>query len=372
MRHSLNYGPLVHAAPLLMGLLADTSLGAQTSRTIPSTPACNSCSIEVRRIASLGNDSDPASARRFHVGVSRDSRGRYYVAPMADLAFIAVFDSTGRFLKQLGRRGKGPGEYQYVMMAHVGPNDSLYVLDEFNKRLTVLTPDHSVARIVPVRGTLTHGFPLPDGRFVAAGRFLTPERLGLPLHLLDSTGVVRSFGATDPSVRSNEFQAQLRQIALARKGGVWSARMDRYEVERWTLDGERVSHLAREAAWFPAWTEYSVRPPDIARPKPMLRAIWEDGEGRLWTVTEVAKDNWRAMRPDPGGEAKIPPLDVYERTTEAMIEVLDVERGQVIASTRVPAYIRGMVSPGVLHALRSTPEGDTRVDIWQVTLHGAR
>ena len=62
-------------------------------------------------MATLGSAEGTISPGDFQTGVTRDSRGRYYLAPTVDLAVMAVYDSNGRFLQTIGRQGQGPGEY---------------------------------------------------------------------------------------------------------------------------------------------------------------------------------------------------------------------------------------------------------------------
>lgn len=63
--------------------------------------------------------------------------GELYVAD-GQAATVTVFDSTGRHLRTIGRRGAGPGEIESLMdAAWVG--DTLVVMDPENARLTRLT-----------------------------------------------------------------------------------------------------------------------------------------------------------------------------------------------------------------------------------------
>lgn len=112
---------------------------AQPVVTIRGSIACPSCRLEVTRLHALGAPDDPSSPSWFQVGVARDVRGHYYVAPMSDVSTFAAYDSTGRLVRVIGRQGRGPGEYGFIMRAKRWTGDSLVVLDEGNRRLGILS-----------------------------------------------------------------------------------------------------------------------------------------------------------------------------------------------------------------------------------------
>lgn len=61
-------------------------------------------------------------------GLARDSRGNIYVSDRSD-ARVWVFSMTGRSLAAIGRKGRGPGEFDAPTGAAVGRDGALYVRD---------------------------------------------------------------------------------------------------------------------------------------------------------------------------------------------------------------------------------------------------
>lgn len=61
-------------------------------------------------------------------GIAVDRRGTVYVTDAHD-ARVWVFDSSGRSLPAIGRKGKGPGEFESPTGAAIGPDELLYVRD---------------------------------------------------------------------------------------------------------------------------------------------------------------------------------------------------------------------------------------------------
>ncbi len=61
-------------------------------------------------------------------GIAMDARGTVYVSDASD-GRIWVFDSLGRSQRAIGRKGKGPGEFQAPTGIAIGPDGRLYVRD---------------------------------------------------------------------------------------------------------------------------------------------------------------------------------------------------------------------------------------------------
>lgn len=83
---------------------------------------------------------------------------------------VLIFDDRGNFQKVLGRQGDGPGELRTVHDAVVTPGDSIALLDQATRRLTLFALDGGVrtARLpeeVPTKFSQLVGF-LSTGEFV--------------------------------------------------------------------------------------------------------------------------------------------------------------------------------------------------------------
>ena len=89
----------------------------------------------------------PAGAKWFLTtinDVAVDAAGRMYVLERSDQT-IRVFSSSGKYLKSLGRRGDGPGEFRNAR-ALVIRSGSLWVLDYGNSRVTAFDLEGGAAR----------------------------------------------------------------------------------------------------------------------------------------------------------------------------------------------------------------------------------
>ncbi len=80
--------------------------------------------------------------------VRRQSSGRILVVN-GDAPEIRVFDRQGHFVRTIGRRGQGPGEFQTLDDAVVRRGDSIVTLDRRSRRITLFGPDGGYVSTIP-------------------------------------------------------------------------------------------------------------------------------------------------------------------------------------------------------------------------------
>ncbi|TVQ03168.1 MAG: hypothetical protein EA359_10305 [Balneolaceae bacterium] len=82
------------------------------------------------------------------LSVRTDSDGNIYISDLASLT-IKVFDSDGHYIRSLGGRGRGPGEFQMIEFMELTPEGHLVIMDRGNLLYTTIT----------TRGEYVESFP---------------------------------------------------------------------------------------------------------------------------------------------------------------------------------------------------------------------
>jgi hypothetical protein len=93
----------------ILSLLPNEQLQGQQRLTVSDKPSCVACTIELTRVTRLGG---PLDSLYFDLGaavIARYRRGRIYIGPREPLgpAAVTVYDSAGRYITALARRGMG-------------------------------------------------------------------------------------------------------------------------------------------------------------------------------------------------------------------------------------------------------------------------
>ncbi len=87
----------------------------------------------------------------------------------AGISEILQYAPDGTFVRRIGRRGRGPGEFGSLSRAYVGPSDSILALDGFNERVSVFDSSGDYVRQMDAR--LLTGDSLFTGDVWLYGRY---------------------------------------------------------------------------------------------------------------------------------------------------------------------------------------------------------
>jgi len=238
---------------------------------------------------------------------------------------VKVFDTTGTFLRRIGRTGAGPGEFaDPYSLAWLG--DTLALLDPGNSRIGLFGPGGKWAGQLPVQpitgGSDVRLYRTPISSFWAYAYRVVDQRAqslfirytaGGPQDTLlyvrtpSPARTVITCEFPDRSLRFFEapFAPRVLQIPTA-EGHRAIARTDAYRIEILGTGGDTLGAILRDEAGTPVtdgewaagvkeWTDARAKTPtakcdadDFDRParRPILAALFHDPQGRLWV--EVA------------------------------------------------------------------------------------
>lgn len=246
--------------------------------------------------------------------------GDFYVFD-AQATQLRRYDSTGTFVRNVGRRGAGPGEYGHVNGVDVGSDGRVYIWDAENTRVSIYTEHDEIdqsfrvlsglhtsdALAVDSTGraftlTLTFG---PDVtkwrpivvRFGAGG--LPVDTIEVPAYDLPAAAIVAQPPGGPTASRMVPY-FPLRQFAYMPDMQFVSGRSDVYVLHRQRPDGG-VLRIERDAPAVPvsaaerseqeALATHVMRDvdpswrwngPPIPEVKPYFKALRSGMDGRIW------------------------------------------------------------------------------------------
>lgn len=367
------WGQIWRASLALLVLLTGFPLstrGQRASHTVlPQRPSCEGCSLRIRVVATLGRDSTDGYLTNYPMWTAMDGRGRLFVTlqPPGDL--VLMFDTTGRFLGRVGRKGRGPGEFLFPTMVLARPTGALVIWDFNAAQLTWLDPMHRFLRRVyqanPPVGIL------PDGRQLVVAAMRDRDRVGYPLHFYDDSGrPVASFGESGQYYDERERWRWSRTAMVGPRGTVWAAHQDRYRVEEWSSVPEQLRVFERTVPWMPP---VNARSDGVHgdRPTAGIIGVSEDAQQRLWVFSRVASEQWREALGPPSissrGRTSYPNRD-QGRLFDTVVDVIELSSGRLLVSTRVRMHIRFTLRPGWVAAYREDAQGVPLLDIVELTV----
>lgn len=212
---------------------------------------------EVLRIGTVEGADQAAFGSVTFVGL--DGRGLLYVVDgMAQ--DIRVFDRAGEYIRTLGRKGEGPGEFARLTGLAFGPDGRILAMDLRAQRIT--TFDSAGTFVGTMHREWRFVFPTWPGRIAADGtlldlaggvenldqtkmapqtftRIITPIRFSRDLELLDSLPRVAWTRTAYGGNFAIPFEATTL-FAFEASGDAWIADAGGYELVRRDADGDTV------------------------------------------------------------------------------------------------------------------------------------
>jgi hypothetical protein len=325
-------------AAIVFGHPADAAGAIQLPPTaiIPEKIACPECRVDLRLIATLGDDDGDGALSgqpRFVVRME----GSWVVADYPTPQYLIVYDSLGNFLRRVGRSGSGPGEFQFITAAYVDGEGFLHIFDAGLRRESVFDSQYELVKTTPRPDIIVHN-ALRDAstnQVFYNGVVATPAAIGLPVHLMDDTSIVRSFGSSTPMQRPDAPELERRALAPT-AAGVWITRPTHYRIELWGTDGAIIKSMEREPDWFRPYLIKEMPTPNQP-PPPWIGGMTEVQGGRLMVLILVAADDFdRKLQPRATINGKVlydfgPCAELYD----TIVEVVDpLDGGLVSHETR--------------------------------------
>ncbi len=105
---------------------------------------------------------------------------------------IRFFSSAGEFLKTVGSRGDGPGEFRRLVALEPFAGDSILAFDAASQRVTVVSPQWEIARLISFQPEVPSVIrPLGDSTIISLVRSLGAESVIRDGHARQPQPVVR-------------------------------------------------------------------------------------------------------------------------------------------------------------------------------------
>lgn len=365
-----DFAPLVRRAVVALAILAPSVLHGQAVRTVPEGVSCQACAITVRSLVRLGAADGDGSLSGIPTAVRADGRGRYWVLEWRRPPML--FDATGKFTRNVGRIGQGPGEFLAPFDAIQLPGDSLLIIDAAARRATVFSADLLARRFVSLRAQLFSTTVVRWPHEVAANA--RPGRTaGSVLQFVSFAGsdaaTAKTFGPEREPSRVGAMPSH--RLAVTGTARIWAADVHEYRLVEWTASGERGATLKRDPGWFSGRVPGGLGTP-TSPPPPAIQAVHADDDGRLWVFVAVAAPRWHEAWPgNVRARREVRAQDMaFEKLYSTTIELIDPVEARVLARRTIDQWVIAALPGRRIATYVVDRDGIPRVEISQIELTG--
>ena len=331
---------------------------------------CEDC-IEFAHVTRLGSD-QLGPGFLFDTGtmenVVRDSLGNYWVGQGGE---IKIFDEGGAFLRAVGRRGDGPMEFGRATPMHMDASGRVHVFDTDNLRISVIDGAFTLVEEKRLPTSISAKAPLNDGeRYVVQASIEEPGREGMPLHIIDDSGILKSFGPRDERNDESPESSMSTDLRLAAgaDGSVFAARLVEYVIEAWSQEGVRLGALRGEPELNTRASLLQTPSPDNPPPSAVLQ-IRADSRGRLWVSLSILRSDWlKTLIPDASDDGFVEPafediLGIYQ----GRLDVIDLATCTTVASKSSDQFLL-LLDDRTILGYEATEMGGSVLDVLRVRL----
>lgn len=148
------WGSLALGAGLSAGASAqriETANGVRIVHNVKGGTWGSDPKVSIELVRTIGDvDSDDENlAFDSPTDLAVDAAGNIYIADSRNQR-IQMFNPEGRYLRTIGRKGQGPGEFMATRSIDFDGEGRLHVLDNWQRRIQVFTPKGEVLKTIPV------------------------------------------------------------------------------------------------------------------------------------------------------------------------------------------------------------------------------
>jgi hypothetical protein len=273
--------------------------------TNPDFPRDGTTTYEMEEELSIGGDvedEDNVFHKPYDVKVAGD--GKIFVLDWGDSTF-KIYDNDGKFIRTIGGRGQGPGEFERLIYFSLGSDGNVYVMDSMNHRVAVLDQ----------QGEYIAGFRIEDGlpgeiatdanNFIYSGiQFQDDEIRRLRILRYDVTGeVIIDYGLfqlVQPVITRSDKNTVTSMMSrhaattvwtVDKEGKLYAGYGDKYQIS--VYDPEGNLHLKFGREYMPIVNKYADKPgqPDKVGIFNVINKRWLfDESNNIWVEMFIEDD----------------------------------------------------------------------------------
>jgi len=212
--------------------------------------------------------------------VDIDSSGNIYLVDRNRPSeyFIIKFDRTGKYIKDIGKKGQGPGEIQQISLITINSKDQIMISDRGSRKILVMDCEGFLIYEKKFGTDWRRAIIVENGNYIVESLETNGEILGMKLSLYDSD---RS------KIKDLDF---FRLPHLSQKGKktytlpvfYWRVRKERiyigneqrgYEIWVFDIDGNFILKISKEYSLVKYPEEYKKETLEIAKNNPQVGPI---------------------------------------------------------------------------------------------------
>jgi hypothetical protein len=216
------------------------------------------------KVADVQLELKPECAISSITDLAVDAEGRYIVADGWQSKGVFIFSREGKFIRELGRRGQGPGEYQTPVSVAVGANGDVWVADFMGNRISVYGKEWRFKHAILGQTHILYFLHLNSideiYMYRSQANPMNPDTSDTIFRFDREGGKVSSFAPFPEEALKVKFWAGYDGMEIGADDSVYEMNPLFYRIRKFTSDGRLVASFGRKTKLFKLETKSGEMP----------------------------------------------------------------------------------------------------------------
>lgn len=193
-----------------------------------------------------------------------DTKGNYIIADGWQSMGVYVFGQDGKFIKELGRRGQGPGEYANPVSLEISRDGEIWVADFGNNRISIYSRELDFKDQILCRPRILYFLHLNSRNEIYMYRSqanpLKPNTSDTIFRYDDQGNKISSFAPFPREALKVKFWAGQDGMTIGKDDSIYEMNPLYYNIRKFSPDGNIINSFSRKTKLFKIIADEGITP----------------------------------------------------------------------------------------------------------------
>ena len=193
-----------------------------------------------------------------------DTKGNFIIADGWQSIGVYVFGRDGKFIRELGRKGQGPGEYANPVSLEISRDGEIWVADYGNNRISIYSKDLDFKDQILCRPRILHFLHLNNRNEIYMYRSqanpLKPNTSDTIFRYDGHGNKTSSFAPFPKEALKVKFWAGQDGMTIGKDDSIYEMNPLYYNIRKFSPDGDFIGSFSRRTKLFKVITEEGITP----------------------------------------------------------------------------------------------------------------
>jgi hypothetical protein len=193
-----------------------------------------------------------------------DTKGNFIVADGWQSIGVYVFDRDGKFVKELGRKGQGPGEYANPVSLEISRDGDIWVADFGNNRISIYSKDLDFKDQILCRPRILYFIHLNSRNEIYMYRSqanpIKPNTSDTIFRYDGQGNKISSFAPFPKEALNVKFWAGQDGMTIGKDDSIYEMNPLYYNIRKFSPEGDLIGSFSRKTKLFKVITKEGITP----------------------------------------------------------------------------------------------------------------